>query len=121
MLRFSANLSTLFQELPLIDRFAAAAAWFKGIELWFPYEIDAKVLAGVLDANDLVCVGMNSPPGNVKRTEIGAPPPTRLARTNFSTVWKLPWRMRKNRLPECACYGGSHSSWTTRRGCVAYV
>ncbi len=71
MLRFSANLSTLFQELPLVDRFAAAAEWFKGVELWFPYEIDARIMADVLQANGLVCVAINSPPGKVENGDWG--------------------------------------------------
>ena len=37
-LRFCANLSILFTELPLLDRpAAAAAAGFDGVELWWPF------------------------------------------------------------------------------------
>ena len=72
MLRFSANLSTMFQELPLIERFAAAAAaGFKAVELWFPYEIPAEHLANELKTNSLVCVGINSPPGDTAKGDWG--------------------------------------------------
>lgn len=79
MPRFSANLSTLFQDLPLIDRFAAAsAAGFKAVELWFPYEVSAQDMAGVLKKNGLVCVGINSPAGNIDKGDWGlAVDPTR--------------------------------------------
>ena len=37
MPQFAANLTTLFTELQMIDRFAAAAeAGFKGVEILFP-------------------------------------------------------------------------------------
>lgn len=72
MLRFSANLSTLFTELPLFERPAAAArAGFKAVELWFPYEIPAREFGGILEANDLVCVGINTAPGNVSKGDWG--------------------------------------------------
>ncbi|MDO9406488.1 MAG: TIM barrel protein [Polaromonas sp.] len=72
MLRFSANLSTLFQQLPLRERFsAAAAAGFEAVEVWFPYEIPASELAALLKDHGLVCVGINSPPGDVSQGDWG--------------------------------------------------
>ncbi len=54
MLRFSANISMLFRERPLLDRFAAARdAGFPAVEIQFPYDtpvddlIAAKERAGV--------------------------------------------------------------------------
>jgi len=45
MLRFSANLSLLFTDLPLQDRFAAAkAAGFSAVEIQFPYSLDSRLL-----------------------------------------------------------------------------
>ena len=39
MPRFAANLSMMFQELPFLERFgAAAAAGFRGVEFLFPYD-----------------------------------------------------------------------------------
>lgn len=72
MLRFSANLSTLFQELPLAARFEAAArAGFDAVELWFPYEIPASQLRELLDAHGLRCVGINSSAGDAQRGDWG--------------------------------------------------
>lgn len=46
MLRFCANISTMFTELPLLDRFAAAAqAGFPAVEMQTPYEADVEDLA----------------------------------------------------------------------------
>lgn len=45
MLRFSANLSMLFTESPLIERFARARqAGFERVEVQFPYEVPAETL-----------------------------------------------------------------------------
>jgi len=45
MLKFSANLSTLFHELPLIERLTAAAnAGFSAVEVWFPYDMPAALM-----------------------------------------------------------------------------
>lgn len=66
MLKFSANLSILFTELPFADRFAAARrAGFDAVECWFPYESESA--AGVkqlLDDNGLIMVGINTPWGS---------------------------------------------------------
>src|SRR5688572_11109288 len=46
MPRFSANLSVLFKEVPLLERFAAAkAAGFDAVEIQFPYEVSPDALA----------------------------------------------------------------------------
>ncbi len=43
MLRFNPNLRWLFTELPMLDRYAAAArAGFKGVEVAFPTNIPPK-------------------------------------------------------------------------------
>jgi hydroxypyruvate isomerase len=86
MLRFSANLSTLFQELPLIARFEAAArASFDAVELWFPYEIPAAQMRELLAAHGLRCVGINSPAGDVQRGDWGlAADPARRAEFDAS-------------------------------------
>ncbi|MGV1768378.1 hydroxypyruvate isomerase family protein [Rhizobium rhizogenes] len=71
-MKFSANLSTLFQQLPLRERFgAAAAAGFNAVELWFPYEIPASDFRGLLADNNLTCVGINSAAGNVQDGDWG--------------------------------------------------
>lgn len=50
MLRFCANISTLFTELPLLDRFAAAArAGFPAVEMQTPYEAEIEDLVRARD------------------------------------------------------------------------
>jgi len=60
MLRFTANLSLLFTEVPLIDRFAAAkASGFNAVEIQFPYELSAQAIRTELDAQQLSVVLFN--------------------------------------------------------------
>lgn len=62
MLKFSANLSLLFNELPLIERFSAArAAGFSAVEIQFPYELPAELIKAELDINRLELVLINMP------------------------------------------------------------
>jgi hydroxypyruvate isomerase len=62
MLRFDPNLRWLFTELPMQERYAAAAdAGFRGVEVAFPYEVPAKELARRLDDLDLTLVQVLSP------------------------------------------------------------
>ncbi|HUN28076.1 MAG TPA: TIM barrel protein [Steroidobacteraceae bacterium] len=64
MIRFSANLSLLFRELPLLERFAAArAAGFGAAEIQVPYELPAATLAAAARAADLPVVLINAPLG----------------------------------------------------------
>lgn len=71
-LRFCANLNFLFTELPLLDRFAAAAeAGFEGVELLVPYEVPAAEIRRRLDAAGLRQVLFNSPSGDRARGERG--------------------------------------------------
>ena len=52
MPKFAANLTMLFNELPFMQRFEAAAkAGFKAVEYLFPYAYDKKELAAALHAN----------------------------------------------------------------------
>ncbi len=60
MLRFTANLSLLFTEVPLIDRFAVAKAnGFNAVEIQFPYELSAQTIRTELDAQQLQLVLFN--------------------------------------------------------------
>ena len=46
MLRLAANVSTMFTEWPLVDRFAAAAdAGFAAVEIQFLYNVPCEALA----------------------------------------------------------------------------
>ncbi|WP_298851670.1 TIM barrel protein [uncultured Ruegeria sp.] len=62
MPRFAANLSLLFNELPYLDRFQAAAdAGFTAVEVLFPYDIAATETRRALLANGLELVLINAP------------------------------------------------------------
>jgi hydroxypyruvate isomerase len=72
MPRFAANLTLLFNELPFMERFAAAkAAGFEAVEYLFPYAFDKKELAQALQANGLKQVLHNLPPGDWDAGERG--------------------------------------------------
>ncbi len=60
MLKFTANLSLLFTEVALIDRFAAAKQHgFKAVEIQFPYDLSPKTLQQVLQDTGLKLVLFN--------------------------------------------------------------
>jgi hydroxypyruvate isomerase len=66
MPKFAANLSMMFNELPFLERFGAAAnAGFTGVEYLFPYEFPAEVIVAELKKNNLVNVLFNLPTGNL--------------------------------------------------------
>jgi 2-dehydrotetronate isomerase len=72
MPRFCANLNFLFTELPLLDRFEAAAkAGFKGVEIGNPYEASASEIAAKLKSNGLTLVLVNTSPGDAAKGERG--------------------------------------------------
>ena len=65
MLKFAANLTLMFAELPFLDRFdAAAEAGFEAVEVLFPYDWPAQETRRALIANGLEMVLMNAPPPN---------------------------------------------------------
>ena len=65
MPRFAANLSMLFTEVPLIERFERAArAGFTTVEMQFPYELPAARLRDRLVSNRLTMVLHNLPGGD---------------------------------------------------------
>ncbi|MGZ5043700.1 MAG: hydroxypyruvate isomerase family protein [Methylobacter sp.] len=60
MLKFTANLSLLFTEVALIDRFEAAKqSGFNAVEIQFPYELSAAAIKDKLDEYDLKLVLFN--------------------------------------------------------------
>src|SRR5579862_1284087 len=64
MPRFAANLTTLFTELPFLQRFAAAAAaGFRAVEMQDPLLESAPVIAEQLQQHQLQLVLFNSPLG----------------------------------------------------------
>lgn len=66
MPRLAANLSFLYNELPFLERFAAAAEdGFAGVEFLFPYAWEADAIAQALQHSSLQQVLLNAPPGGV--------------------------------------------------------
>ena len=66
MLRFAANVSTLFTDVPFLDRFARAArAGFTAVECQFPYDADAQEIRARLDDLGLKMILHNLPAGNL--------------------------------------------------------
>ena len=72
MPKFAANLTMLFNELPFLDRFAAAkSAGFTGVEFLFPYDFEKVVLREKLDRYGLSQVLHNLPAGDWAAGERG--------------------------------------------------
>lgn len=66
MLRFSANLSMLFTEVPLLERFALAKqAGFTAVEIQFPYDLDVIEIRDQLEQYQLKLVLINLPAGDL--------------------------------------------------------
>ncbi|NNK17130.1 MAG: TIM barrel protein [Sulfitobacter sp.] len=64
-MKFAANLTFLWAELPYLDRFNAAAdAGFEAVEILFPYDNPAKETQRALTSNGLQMVLLNAPPPN---------------------------------------------------------
>lgn len=73
MPRFAANLSFLYNELPFLERFAAAAAdGFAGVEFLFPYAWAPEALAAPLQAAGLQQVLFNAPPAGGDATSMAS-------------------------------------------------
>jgi len=64
MPRFAANLSMMFQEIPFLERFqAAAAAGFQGVEFLFPYDHPPETVAAAAKSAGVEVALFNLPPG----------------------------------------------------------
>ena len=72
MPKLAANVSTLFVELPFLERFAAAArAGFRAVEYQYPYEWQAGDIAAAARDARVEVVLHNMPPGDAQRGERG--------------------------------------------------
>ncbi len=72
MPKLAANLSTLFAELPFLERYeAAASCGFHLVECQFPYAVPADAIRDKLDRLGLAQVLINAPPGDAGRGERG--------------------------------------------------
>lgn len=72
MPQFAANLTMLFNEVPFIERFAAASATgFRAVEFLFPYDFTVKELSEKLNRHELSLILHNLPAGNWNEGERG--------------------------------------------------
>ncbi|OOF82022.1 2-oxo-tetronate isomerase [Rodentibacter caecimuris] len=72
MPKFAANLTMMFNEVPFMERFAAAAkAGFKYVEFLWPYDYEIKIIKQELDKHGLQVVLFNTPAGEVSKGEWG--------------------------------------------------
>ncbi|MFX5960921.1 hydroxypyruvate isomerase, partial [Acinetobacter baumannii] len=72
MPRFAANLSMMFNEVPFLDRFdAAAKAGFSAVEFLFPYEHSPDEVGERLHRNGLTPALFNLFPGDWNKGERG--------------------------------------------------
>jgi len=70
--KFAANLTMMFNEVPFMDRFEAAAkSGFDAVEFLFPYEHTPDAIAAKLKAHGLRNVLFNLPPGEWSAGERG--------------------------------------------------
>ncbi|SFR45341.1 hydroxypyruvate isomerase [Yoonia tamlensis] len=72
MPKYCANLTLLFTELPFLQRFGAAKdAGFDGVEVQFPYDVNAQDIVNALARYELTMVSINCPPPNYTGGEPG--------------------------------------------------
>lgn len=93
MPRFAANLSMMFNEVPFLDRFEAAAkAGFTAVEFLFPYEHSPDEVGEKLHVNGLTQALFNLFPGDWNKGERGfAALPDRFADVQASVAQALPY------------------------------
>ncbi|MEW9805707.1 hydroxypyruvate isomerase family protein [Mesorhizobium sp. ZMM04-5] len=71
-MRFSANLGFLFRDLALPDAIRAAKRYgFAAVELHWPYDTDASVVAEALAETELPLLGINTARGDVAAGDFG--------------------------------------------------
>ncbi|HWX85318.1 MAG TPA: 2-oxo-tetronate isomerase [Xanthobacteraceae bacterium] len=93
MPRFAANLTMMFNEVPFLERFEAAAnAGFIAVEFLFPYDHPAEAIGERLRKNGLTQALFNLPPGDWNAGEKGfAALPDRFADLQESLSTTLPY------------------------------
>jgi 2-dehydrotetronate isomerase len=118
MPRFAANLSFLFNEVPFLDRFAAAAnAGFNAVEFAFAYEHPAQELASRLAANGIEQVLINAPPGDLNagdRGLAGCPGREDEFAASFATALRYAQALSCPRIHVMAGVLPAHADETTR-------
>jgi len=107
MPKFAANLTMLFNEVPFLERFEAAArAGFSAVEFLFPYPYSAAELAERLETNRLQLVLHNLPAGNWEAGERGiACLPERIAEFRDGVGRAIEYA-KALRVPQLNCLAG---------------
>lgn len=71
-MRFSANISMLFREVPFLDRFRRArAVGFSAVEFWWPSEVDPRAVQEAVAQADVQVAIMNFDAGDMAGGERG--------------------------------------------------
>ena len=116
MPKFTANISLLFTEVDLIDRFAMAKkAGFNAVEIQFPYSLSAEKIKMLLDENQLSLVLFNIDAGDLLQGGEGlAAVPEKQAQFHAAVAQALSYaQILKpeviNVLPGC-CYDSTRES-----------
>jgi len=123
MPKFAANLSTLFNDLPFIERFGAArAAGFDAVEFQFPYAFDPDEIVTRLDRFKLELVMHNMPAGDWVNGERGmACDPRRIGEFQDGVGLALDYAEELDvRLLHCLA-GKIHAAVTPERAHATYV
>jgi hydroxypyruvate isomerase len=107
MPRFSANLSMLFTEVPLVERFGRAArAGFRAVEVQFPYELPAATIRDELVSHRLELVLHNLPAGDWAAGDRGiAADPARVAEFRHGVARAVEYA-RTLQTPRLNCLAG---------------
>ncbi|PSL09987.1 hydroxypyruvate isomerase [Marinobacterium halophilum] len=106
-LKFAANLSLLFTERPLLERFSAArAAGFDAVEIQFPYSLERECIQRELKAHQLELVLINIPAGDWEAGERGlACLPGREAEFSVAVNQAIEWAQQLG-VPRLNCLAG---------------
>ncbi len=115
MPRFAANLTTLFNEVPFLDRFERAArAGFDAVEFLFPYPFKPEEIRDRLDAHRLEPVLHNLQPGDWEGGERGlACHPDRRAEFRDSVALGIDYATRLG-VPQLNCLAGTTPAGAAR-------
>jgi len=123
MPQFAANVSTMFNELPFIERFGAArAAGFDAVEFLFPYAFEPDEILARLERHKLQLVLFNMPPGDWANGERGmACDPRRIAEFQDNVALALDYAEELG-VPQLHCMAGKlHAAVTPERARETYI
>jgi len=115
MVKFSANLTMMFNEVDFPERFERAAkAGFKGVEYLFPYKWDKQQLAELLNKYGLEQVLHNLPAGDWLSGERGI---ACLMKPLVSSVWGSASKMAFNDFSDTSCSFPQYYFTVLRKAC----